>query len=207
MVSPNSDRRRDALTVKILIAGAFGAGKTTMVAAISEIPVTGTEAMMTVAAEPIDDVSLVQGKTTTTVVMDFGRVTIRDSDGELRLFLFGAPGQDRFWFLWNDLARGALAAIVLADARNLPASWPAIDYFEGKTIPFIVVVNKFDGLLTHDLAEIREALDLPEHIPLRCADVRDRTHVATELRAALTHAMPSDPQNSDTPRGEQCARS
>ena len=184
----------DPLAVKILVAGAFGAGKTTLVSAVSEIAVATTEASMPVAAEPHDNPSLIPAKTTTTVAMDFGRVTIRDERGMLRLFLFGTPGQPRFWFLWDDLARGALAAIVLVDTRNLAASFPAISYFEGADVPFIVVVNRFDGVLTHELREIREALDLPPYIPLAAADARERAHVHEALRAAIRHALISNHQ-------------
>jgi signal recognition particle receptor subunit beta len=176
-----------ALSAKIVVAGAFGVGKTTFVAAISEIPIAGTEALMTVAAEPSDDLSLARGKTTTTVAMDFGRIAVDDG---LTLYLFGTPGQDRFWFLWDDLARGALAAIVLVDTRNLAASWPAIAYFERRgDIPFTVVVNLFDGHLTHELAEVRDALDLSPGIPLTAADARDRHDVLEALRALIRHAL------------------
>ncbi|MBS2964966.1 ATP/GTP-binding protein [Actinocrinis puniceicyclus] len=176
-----------ALSAKIVIAGAFGVGKTTFVAAISEIPVASTEALMPVAAAPADDVSFARGKTTTTVAMDFGRIAVDDG---LTLYLFGTPGQDRFWFLWDDLARGALAAIVLVDTRNLAASWPAIAYFERRgDIPFTVVVNLFDGQLTHELAEVRDALDLSPGIPLTTADARDRRDVREALRALIRHAL------------------
>jgi uncharacterized protein len=176
-----------ALSAKIVIAGAFGVGKSTFVAAVSEIPVAGTEALMTVSAQSSDDASLVHGKTTTTVAMDFGRITIDDT---LKLYLFGTPGQDRFWFWWDDLARGALAAIVLVDTRDLAASWPAITYFERRgDIPFAVVVNLFDGRLTHDLAEVRDALDLPSGTPLAAADARERGEVLEALRTVIRHAL------------------
>lgn len=179
----------DPLSVKILVAGAVGVGKTTLVSAVSEIEVAATEANMTVAAELHDDLSLTPAKTTTTVAMDFGRVTIQDERGVLRLFLFGTPGQPRFWFFWDDLARGALAAIVLVDTRNLAASFPAISYFEDGGVPFIVVVNRFGGVLTHELHEIREALDLPPYIPLAAGDARERAHVLEALRASIRHAL------------------
>jgi signal recognition particle receptor subunit beta len=176
-----------ALSAKIVIAGPFGVGKTTFVTAASEIPVAGTEAVMTVAMQPTDDAPRAHGKSTTTVAMDFGRITV---DHGLTLYLFGTPGQDRFWFWWDDLARGALAAIVLVDTRDLAASWPAITYFERRgDIPFAVVVNLFDGWLTHALDEVRDALDLPPGVPLAAADARERSQVLDALRAVIRHAL------------------
>ena len=168
--------------VKIVIAGGFGVGKTTVVSAVSEIPVLSTEAAMTTAAVGVDDADPVPNKTTTTVALDFGRITI---DAGLTLYLFGTPGQDRFGFLWDDITRGALGALVIVDTRRAVDCYPAIDYFEHCEVPFVVGVNKFDGNLTHDLDEVRWALDIAPETPLLTFDARNPRSVRDALLTVL----------------------
>src|SRR3954465_7064840 len=167
MDSRRSDPSRGAaampLAVKILVAGGFGVGKTSMVGAVSEIRPLRTEEHLTDRSVGVDDVSGVERKTTTTVAMDFGRITIRDG---LVLYLFGTPGQDRFWFMWDELALGALGAVVLADTRRLADCFPSIDYFERRSTPFLVAVNCFDGVQKHSADAIRRALDLDREVPV-----------------------------------------
>ncbi|MEU2615249.1 ATP/GTP-binding protein [Micromonospora sp. NPDC007271] len=175
MDSVRSDREaarpQVPLALKILIAGGFGAGKTTLVSALSEVRPLQTEEVLTGAGVGTDDVSGVEEKATTTVAMDFGRITIND---DLQVYLFGTPGQDRFWFLWDELAFGALGAVVLADTRRLADCFPSIDYFEQRGIPFVVGVNCFDGSRRFSLAAVRDALDLDPDVPLVLCDARDR---------------------------------
>ncbi|HSI91915.1 MAG TPA: ATP/GTP-binding protein, partial [Jiangellaceae bacterium] len=149
-----------ALSVKIVIAGGFGVGKTTLVGAVSEIEPLRTEALMTEASTPVDDLSMLPNKTTTTVAMDFGRITLAD---DLVLYLFGTPGQNRFWFMWDDITRGAIGAVVLVDTRRLADGFGAIDYVEQRGIPFVVAVNCFDGVLLHAIDDVREALQVGHH--------------------------------------------
>jgi signal recognition particle receptor subunit beta len=174
------------LAVKILVAGGFGVGKTSMVGAVSVIKPLRTEEQLTDRSVGVDDVSGVERKTTTTVAMDFGRITIRDG---LVLYLFGTPGQDRFWFMWDELALGALGAVVLADTRRLADCFPSIDYFERRRLPFIIGVNCFDGALRYDSDEIRAALDLDPKIPVILCDVRKRESGKQVLITLVEHVL------------------
>ncbi len=163
---------------KILVAGGFGAGKTTLVGAISEVRPLLTEEMLTTASVGRDDLSGLPEKSTTTVALDFGRITIND---RLVLYLFGVPGQERFWFMWDELAYGALGAVVLADVRRLGDCFPSVNYFEKLRLPFVVAVNCFDDAPRYDPAEVRLALDLDPDVPLILCDARAHDSVKTVL--------------------------
>jgi uncharacterized protein len=161
-------------TLKIVVAGGFGAGKTTLVSALSEVEALHTEEVMTSESVGVDDLEGVEGKTTTTVALDFGRITLDESTV---VYLFGTPGQRRFSFMWEELVEGALGAVVLADTRRLADSFDAIDFFESRGVPFVVAVNCFDGHRTHRADDVRVALDLEERVPLLLCDARDRESV------------------------------
>lgn len=176
--------RRIPLALKILIAGGFGVGKTTLVGAVSEIRPLQTEEVLTDAGVGTDDVSGVEAKTTTTVALDFGRITIND---DLQVYLFGTPGQDRFWFLWDELAFGALGAVVLADTRRLADCFPSVDYFEQRGTPFIVGINCFEGARRYTVESVRQALDLDPDVPVVMCDARSRQSGKEVLIALVEH--------------------
>jgi signal recognition particle receptor subunit beta len=184
----DTDGARVPSAVKILIAGGFGVGKTTMVAAVSEIQPLRTEESMTAESIGVDNTVGVELKATTTVAMDFGRITISD---ELVLYLFGTPGQDRFWFVWDELAVGAIGAVVLADTRRLADCFPSVDYFERRGTPFIVAVNCFEKSDRFDPDEIRLAIDLDPQVPLILCDARSRESGRDALITLVEHVLKS----------------
>jgi signal recognition particle receptor subunit beta len=186
MASGTSEPVMAVTAAKLLIAGGFGVGKTTMVGSVSEIPPLRTEETLTEVGRTVDDVGGIEHKTTTTVVLDFGRITINP---ELILYLFGTPGQDRFWFMWDELTNGAIGAVVLADTRRLDSCFPAIDFFETRGVPFVVGVNCFDDMQPYQVADVRAALDIDESIPIMLCDARQRASSKTVLVTLLEYLI------------------
>jgi signal recognition particle receptor subunit beta len=188
--------------VKIVVAGGFGAGKTTLVGAVSEVRPLRTEEALSAASIRTDDLAGVGGKTTTTVAMDFGRITL---SSHLVLYLFGTPGQERFWFMWDELSYGALGAVVLADTRRLDDCFPSVDYFEKCQLPFVVAINCFDNAPRYDTDDVRVALDLDPGIPVMTCDAREHGSVKQVLITLVEHVLARRPLAGEEPSGPVAA--
>jgi uncharacterized protein len=174
------------MPVKMIVAGGFAVGKTTLVASISEIAPLTTEAAITQVSAGVDDMTGAEQKTSTTVAMDFGRISLGE---DLVLYLFGTPGQERFRFMWDDLVRGAVGAVVLVDTTRLADCFPAVDYFESRDVPFVVALNCFHGQVSHPVEEVRDALQIDTSVPMILMDARDRESVRSTLIALVRHAL------------------
>jgi signal recognition particle receptor subunit beta len=199
------DRHVLPVALKVLIAGGFGVGKTTLVGAVSEIRPLSTEEMLSAAGTPVDNLAGVERKATTTVALDFGRITIRD---DLTVYLFGTPGQERFWFMWDELASGAIGGVVLADTRRLADCFPSVDFFENRQIPFVLAVNCFDGAPRYRAEDVRTAVDLDAPIPVILCDARERSSSRDVLIALVEHSlrmMAPLPRDGEGPQNGQQA--
>ena len=197
------DRHVLPVALKVLVAGGFGVGKTTLVGSVSEIRPLSTEELLSAAGTPVDNLTGVERKTTTTVALDFGRITIRD---DLTVYLFGTPGQERFWFMWDELASGAIGAVVLADTRRLADCFPSVDFFESRRIPFVLAVNCFDDAPRYRAQDVRSAVDLDEPVPVVLCDARQRNSSKDVLIVLVEHSlrmMPPRPSNSQPAQNGQ----